>query len=232
MDEPHIRGTTRRELLGGAAVVLGSPVLGFHGDPQDPPDPQHTQDPPDPQDAQDPQDLSAGEEPGGGCGSDYDAEFEELLAAAEEPEDVGAGDRSLAPAKWCRPIRKRARVTMRYRVRGNWLVGYHTGVDLAVPKGTPLYAVGTGVVVLASWSGSYGKAVTIKMSDSRYVVYGHLSRISVARGAKVKAGTRIGSSGATGRATGPHLHFEVRSRRPYGSDIDPVKYLARHGLTL
>ncbi|MEU9171894.1 M23 family metallopeptidase [Streptomyces sp. NPDC048420] len=211
MDEPHIRGTTRRELLGGAAVVLGSPVLGFREDTPDPPDPPE-------------------DEPGGNCGSDYDAEFEELLAAAEDIEVED--DRSLAPAKWARPLRKRARVTMRYGVRGNWLVGYHTGIDLAVPKGTPLYAVGSGVVVLASWSGSYGKAVTIKLSDSRYVVYGHLSRISVARGAKVKAGTRIGSSGATGRATGPHLHFEVRARRPYGSDIDPVKYLARHGLSL
>ncbi|MFK4101380.1 M23 family metallopeptidase [Streptomyces sp. NPDC019531] len=210
MDEPNIRGTTRRELLGGAAVVLGSPVLGFREDT--------------------PQPLE--EEPGGNCGGDYDPEFEDLLAAAEEPEDLEIGDRSLAPAKWSRPIRKRARVTMRYGVRGNWLVGYHTGVDLAVPKGTPVYAVGTGVVVLASWSGSYGKAVTIRMSDSRYVVYGHLSRISVARGAKVKAGTRIGSSGSTGRATGPHLHFEVRARRPYGSDIDPVQYLARHGLSL
>ena len=207
MDEPNIRGTTRRELLGGAAVVLGSPVLGFR---EDTPEPLE-------------------EEPGGNCGSDYDAEYEELFEAAE---DLEVDDRSLAAAKWSRPIRKRARVTMRYRVRGSWLAGYHTGVDLAVSKGTPVYAVGTGVVVLASWSGSYGKAVTIKMSDSRYVLYAHLSRISVARGAKVKAGTRIGSSGATGRATGPHLHFEVRSRRPYGSDIDPVKYLARHGLSL
>ncbi|MGX1476840.1 UNVERIFIED_CONTAM: murein DD-endopeptidase MepM/ murein hydrolase activator NlpD [Streptomyces canus] len=207
MDEPNIRGTTRRELLGGAAVVLGSPVLGFR---EDAPEPLE-------------------EEPGGNCGSDYDAEYEELFEAAE---DLEVDDRSLAAAKWSRPIRKRARVTMRYGVRGSWLAGYHTGVDLAVSKGTPVYAVGTGVVVLASWSGSYGKAVTIKMSDSRYVLYAHLSRISVARGAKVKAGTRIGSSGATGRATGPHLHFEVRSRRPYGSDIDPVKYLARHGLSL
>ncbi|WP_330325399.1 M23 family metallopeptidase [Streptomyces pseudovenezuelae] len=207
MDEPKIRGTSRRELLGGAAVVLGSPVLGFRGDHPEPLE----------------------EEPGGNCGSDYDAEFEEQLAGVE---DVEVSDRALAPAKWSRPVRKRARVTMRYGVRGNWLAGYHTGVDLAVAKGTPVYAVGTGVVVLASWSGSYGKAVTIKLSDSRYVLYAHLSRISVARGAKVKAGTRLGSSGATGRATGPHLHFEVRARRPYGSDIDPVKYLARHGLIL
>ncbi|MFI0511444.1 murein DD-endopeptidase MepM/ murein hydrolase activator NlpD [Streptomyces canus] len=209
MDEPTIRGTTRRELLGGAAVVLGSPVLGFRGDHPEPLE----------------------EESGGNCGSDYDEEFEDLLAATEDL-DVEVDDRALAAVKWSRPIRKRARVTMRYGVRGNWLAGYHTGVDLAVPKGTPVYSVGTGVVVLASWSGSYGKAVTIKLSDSRYVLYAHLSRISVARGAKVKAGTRLGSSGATGRATGPHLHFEVRARRPYGSDIDPVKYLARHGLIL
>jgi hypothetical protein len=154
MDEPNIRGTTRRELLGGAAVVLGSPVLGFR---EDAPEPLE-------------------EEPGGNCGSDYDAEYEELFEAAE---DLEVDDRSLAAAKWSRPIRKRARVTMRYGVRGSWLAGYHTGVDLAVSKGTPVYAVGTGVVVLASWSGSYGKAVTIKMSDSRYVLYAHLSRISL-----------------------------------------------------
>jgi murein DD-endopeptidase MepM/ murein hydrolase activator NlpD len=197
MDEPNIRGTTRREWLGGAAVVLGSPVLGFREDSPDPPNPPDT----------------SAEEPQGTCAGEVD-------------------DSDRALAKWSRPIRKRARVTMRYRVRGNWLVGYHTGVDLAVSTGTPVYAVGTGTVVLASWSGSYGKAVTIKLSDSKYVVYGHLSKISVARGAKVKAGTRIGSSGATGRATGPHLHFEVRAKRGYGSDIDPVKYLARHGLTL
>lgn len=210
MDEPHIRGTTRREVLGGAAAVLGSPVLGV---------PPRTAEPSDP-------------DPGGSCGSDYDEEFEELLEAAPEPDAPDPGDRSLAPARWTQPLRRRAKVTMRYRVRGNWLVGYHTGVDLAVPRGTPVYAVGSGVVVLASWSGSYGKAVTIKLSDSHYVVYGHLNRISVTRGAKVRAGTRIGSSGSTGRTTGPHLHFEVRARRQYGSDIDPVRYLARHGLKL
>ncbi|MCT9081673.1 M23 family metallopeptidase [Streptomyces fulvoviolaceus] len=169
------------------------------------------------------------EDTDGNCGTEYDEEYERLLAAADDPED---SDRFLAPESWSRPIRRRARVTMRYRVRGNWLVGYHTGIDLAVPKGTPVYSVGSGTVVLARWSGSYGKAVTIKMRDSRYVLYAHLSRISVTRGSKVRAGTRIGSSGSTGRSTGPHLHFEVRARRQYGSDVDPAKYLARHGLRL
>lgn len=209
MDEPHIRGATRRELLGGAAVVLGAPVLGFRAGAT----------------------PSGSEDPGGNCGAGYDPEYEELLAAAEEGDDLGDTDRLLAE-RWGRPLRRKATVTMRYHVRGSWLAGHHTGIDLAVPKGTPVYSVGSGVVVLARWSGSYGNAVTVKMHDSRYVLYGHLSRISVTRGAKVKAGTRIGSSGSTGRATGPHLHFEVRSRRQYGSDIDPVQYLARHGVRL
>jgi murein DD-endopeptidase MepM/ murein hydrolase activator NlpD len=209
MKEPHIHGTSRRELLGGAAVVLGGPVLGFPGGTPHP----------------------WSQDPGGNCVTGYDEEYEELLAAADEPEDIG-DDEWLRADRWTRPLRRRASVTMRYRVRGNWQVGYHTGVDLAVPTGTPVYSVGSGTVVLARWSGSYGNAVTIKMSDSRYVLYAHLSRIRVATGAKVKAGTRIGNSGSTGRATGPHLHFEVRARRQYGSDVDPVKYLARHGLGL
>ncbi len=210
MDEPHIRGATRREVLGGAAVVLGGPLLGFRAGTSDP----------------------SSEDQGGTCGAGYDPEYEELLAAADEPDgNTDVFDRLLAE-RWSRPLRRRARVSMRYHVRGNWLAGYHTGVDLAVPKGTPVYSVGSGVVVLARWSGAYGNAVTVKMKDSRYVLYAHLSRISVTRGAKVRAGTRIGSVGSTGRATGPHLHFEVRSRRGYGSDVDPVKYLARHGLKL
>lgn len=209
MDDPHICGATRRELFGGAAVVVGGALFGL--------------------DSSTPHAWA--EDADGYCGTEYDEEYEQLLAAADDFEDDDS-DRFLAPAAWGRPIRRRARVTMRYRVRGNWLVGYHTGIDLAVPTGTPVYSVGSGTVVLARWSGSYGKAVTIKMRDSRYVLYAHLSRISVTRGSKVRAGTRIGSSGSTGRSTGPHLHFEVRARRGYGSDVDPARYLARHGLRL
>ncbi|WP_210572796.1 M23 family metallopeptidase [Streptomyces sp. GESEQ-4] len=214
MSESDIRDATRREVLGGAAVVLGGAVLGKRASDSDSGD--------------------WGEEPAGSCGIEYDEEFEALLAAVEEPQDWVDPDEDVyrAPKKWRRPVRRRVKVTARYRMRGNWAVGYHTGIDLAVPRGTPVYSVGPGVVVLARWSGSYGKAVTVKMSDRRYVVYAHLSRISVERGDKVRPGTRLGNSGSTGRATGPHLHFEVRTRRKYGSDIDPVKYLARHGLRL
>ncbi|CAM5684394.1 M23 family metallopeptidase OS=Streptomyces alboniger OX=132473 GN=CP975_18890 PE=4 SV=1 [Streptomyces alboniger] len=117
-------------------------------------------------------------------------------------------------------------------MRGQWAAGHHTGIDLVVPRGTPVYAVGGGRVVLAGWSGAYGMAVTVRMPDGHYAVYAHLSRVSVRRGDRVRTGTRLGSSGATGRATGPHLHLEIRARRGYGSDVNPVRYLSRRGADL
>ncbi|QCX77917.1 Murein DD-endopeptidase MepM [Streptomyces sp. YIM 121038] len=165
------------------------------------------------------------------CVVGYDPHFEDDLAAADAavPEV-----RALTgpPRRFARPLRRRFRVSARYGIRGNWLAGHHTGIDLAVPRGTPVYAVGSGVVVLARWSGAYGKAVTVRMPDGHYALYAHLNRISVRQGARIRTGTRIGSSGSTGRATGPHLHLEIRSRRGYGSDISPVGYLARRGVRL
>ncbi|MEU5541767.1 M23 family metallopeptidase [Streptomyces sioyaensis] len=133
---------------------------------------------------------------------------------------------------WTHPTTARYRISSPYGVRGHWRAGHHTGVDLAVRAGTLIRSVGSGTVVLARRSGDYGKAVTIRMNDGRYVLFGHLSRITVRPGQKVHARTRLGYSGATGRATGPHLHFEVRTSRRYGSDINPLTYLARHGVRL
>ncbi|MFM9370516.1 M23 family metallopeptidase [Streptomyces sp. Da 82-17] len=149
------------------------------------------------------------------------------------PAGPAAGAEGAAAARpWARPLTRRYRITTGYRVRGNWLAGYHTGVDLAVPQGTPVWSVAQGVVVLARWSGAYGKAVTVRMRDGRYVLYAHLSRINVRAGARVFAGQRIGSSGNTGRSTGPHLHLEIRARRGYGSDINPISYLAKRGIRI
>ncbi|MFF1380595.1 M23 family metallopeptidase [Streptomyces sp. NPDC058308] len=176
-----------------------------------------------------------GPQPDDSCAVTYDAEFEAALAQgdAEVPQDEARGlEQGGPPRRFKLPLRRRYRVTTRYGVRGNWLTGHHTGVDLAVPRGTPVYAVGGGVVVLARWSGAYGNAVTVRMPDGHYAVYGHLSRIRVRQGARVGAGSRLGSSGSTGRATGPHLHLEIRARRGYGSDINPYRYLARRGARL
>jgi murein DD-endopeptidase MepM/ murein hydrolase activator NlpD len=134
--------------------------------------------------------------------------------------------------RWLPPTDDWYRVSYPYGARGSWLAGHHTGVDLAVPYGTSVFSVGTGTVVFAGRSGDYGKAVTIHMVDGYYTLYAHLSRIFVRRGQRVTAETCLGYSGATGRATGPHLHFEVRARRGYGSDVNPVRYLARRGVSI
>ncbi|MGX4688530.1 M23 family metallopeptidase [Streptomyces sp. JNUCC 63] len=118
-----------------------------------------------------------------------------------------------------------------YRVAGGmWSSGYHTGVDFAVPTGTPVKAVGAGTVVSAGWGGAYGNQVVIKLNDGHYAQYAHLSSLSVSAGQSVGAGQRLGLSGATGNVTGPHLHFEIRTTPNYGSDVDPAAYLRSHGV--
>lgn len=131
---------------------------------------------------------------------------------------------------YTRPVAIRAPVSQRWGIRGHWAAGHHTGVDLSVPIGTPVRSVGSGQVVFAGRSGDYGNAVTIRMTDGRYTLFAHLSRVGVRVGQRVSAGTLIGRSGNTGRTTGPHLHFEVRAKRGYGTDVDPVAYLAQRGV--
>ncbi|WP_405866486.1 MULTISPECIES: transglycosylase family protein [unclassified Streptomyces] len=120
-----------------------------------------------------------------------------------------------------------------YHVAGaSWSKGYHTGVDFPVATGTTVKAVAAGRVVTAGWGGSYGYQVVIRHADGRYSQYAHLSAISVKAGQSVGGGQRIGRSGATGNATGPHLHFEVRTGPGFGSDIDPVAYLRAGGVRI
>ncbi|WP_018547338.1 M23 family metallopeptidase [Streptomyces sp. LaPpAH-108] len=122
-------------------------------------------------------------------------------------------------------------VSTGYRTGGSlWSSGSHTGIDFHAASGTPVHAVGAGTVVSAGWGGAYGNEVVIRMADGMYTQYGHLSSLGVTVGQQVTPGQRIGLSGATGNATGPHLHFEARTSPEYGSDVDPVGYLRKHGL--
>ncbi|MFZ3495398.1 peptidoglycan DD-metalloendopeptidase family protein [Streptomyces sp. 5.8] len=125
-----------------------------------------------------------------------------------------------------------APVTTGYRVAGAWSSGYHTGVDFAVPAGSPVLAVADGTVVRAGWGGAYGNEVVVHHADGLYSQYAHLSTIAVGPGGQITAGTEIGLSGSTGNSTGPHLHFEVRTGPGYGTDIDPVAYLRGQGAGL
>ncbi|WP_119291889.1 M23 family metallopeptidase [Streptomyces sp. YIM 130001] len=176
----------------------------------------------------------AAAESGEPCFVGYDEDFEDALEAADSrlPDDGANAQRAGLPGVFAKPLRRQYRVSARYGIKGNWVAGHHTGIDLAVPTGTPVYAAGGGTVVLAGWSGDYGNAVTVRMAGGHYAVYGHLSRVRTRYGATIKAGARIADSGSTGRATGPHLHLEIRSQRGYGSDVDPVAYLARRGVRL
>ncbi|MFD8812699.1 transglycosylase family protein [Streptomyces sp. NPDC059627] len=120
-----------------------------------------------------------------------------------------------------------------YHASGShWSKGYHTGVDFLAPTGTSVKAVEAGQIVTAGWGGSYGYQVVIRHADGRYTQYGHLSAISVRAGQSVSTGQRIGRSGSTGNATGPHLHFEVRTGPGFGTDIDPVAYLRAGGVRI
>lgn len=99
----------------------------------------------------------------------------------------------------------------------------HNGIDFAAPHGTPLYAVGAGTVTTAGWNSGLGYHVKITLDTGETVVYGHLSQIWVDLDDVVVAGTEVGAVGNTGRSTGAHLHFEVRTA---AGPIDPQPWLA------
>ncbi len=101
----------------------------------------------------------------------------------------------------------------------------HKGVDIANASGTEVYAADGGTVIYASYSGGsgYGNLIKIQHDNGDVTYYAHLSKILVEEGDKVAQGDLIGKMGATGRASGPHLHFEVR---PGGeTPQDPLDYL-------
>lgn len=98
----------------------------------------------------------------------------------------------------------------------------HKGVDWAVPTGTPVRASSGGTVTKAGWGSGYGYVVYIDHVDGRQTRYGHLSKVLVSVGQKVKQGDRIALSGNTGVSTGPHLHFEMRIN---GTPVNPRDYV-------
>ena len=95
----------------------------------------------------------------------------------------------------------------------------HNGVDYSAPTGTPVRAVGGGVVALAGRQNGYGNVVHLQHQNGQSTVYAHLSQIDVREGQRIEQGSRIGAVGATGWATGPHLHFEFRMN---GQFQDPL----------
>lgn len=117
------------------------------------------------------------------------------------------------------------RVVSGFGNRKHPILGYvrpHTGVDLAAPNGTPIFAADGGQVLQASYSGGYGNSILIYHGGGFATFYAHMSGFAVGTGQMVKRGQVIGYVGATGLATGPHLHFEVRIN---GIAQNPLSYL-------
>jgi peptidoglycan hydrolase-like protein with peptidoglycan-binding domain len=101
--------------------------------------------------------------------------------------------------------------------------GFHPGLDLPAATGTPVGAAAPGRVIFAGFdAGGYGNLVEVAHGGGVVSMYAHLSAIGVRVGASVATGTRVGRVGATGEASGPHLHFEVRVR---GAAVDPLPAL-------
>ena len=122
-------------------------------------------------------------------------------------------------AKWTHPL-PNSRISSDFGPRRR---RFHSGLDLAAPLGTPIRASRDGVVGYASSRASYGRLDVIDHGNGMTTRYGHCSKILVAPGASVTAGTPIAEVGSTGHSTGNHLHFEIRRD---GHALDPAPILA------
>lgn len=98
----------------------------------------------------------------------------------------------------------------------------HYGLDLGAPKNSRIYNAAPGVVIYAGWKGKYGKFIEIDHGAGIKTRYGHLNKILVKKGQKIKFRTKIALVGSTGRSTGPHLHYEVLFN---GRAINPMKFI-------
>ena len=128
-----------------------------------------------------------------------------------------------------REARKEARLTFKWPLEGRLTSRFgmrqgkpHEGIDLAAPKGSTVRAAESGKVIYAGRLGAYGRCVIVKHAGHYRSVYAHASKTLVRKGQFVDRGQKIATVGSSGRASGPHLHFEIRRRE---SPRDPMLYL-------
>ncbi len=125
------------------------------------------------------------------------------------------------------PISAKYRLTSYFGPRKDPFTGVasnHTGIDMACPTGTPIGAMMSGKVVVAGWSNVFGNYVIISHGNGYQSLYGHMSKITVKKGAKVEQGQKIGLVGNTGYSTGSHLHLTVYKN---GKLTDPLSLIRR-----
>jgi murein DD-endopeptidase MepM/ murein hydrolase activator NlpD len=147
-----------------------------------------------------------------------------LLAAALAIEGTAAPAWSAGPSRMhmVMPLNRLPHVRSEFGPRHD---GFHPGIDLAAAYGAPVRAATAGTVVSAGRHSDYGNVVDLRSREGILTRYAHLSAISagIRPGAVISAGKQLGAVGATGNASGPHLHFEVRVRN---KPVNPMQYLA------
>ncbi|PAZ14460.1 peptidase [Streptomyces sp. SA15] len=161
------------------------------------------------------------------------------VQAQAAPQAKAAKAKAAAAKKkpsWVDPVQN-YKLSASFAQAGGMWQSTHSGQDFAVASGTKVMAAHGGTVVKAGGNGAgdgpaYGNAVVVKHGNGTYSQYAHLSRIDVRVGQIVKTGQRIALSGNTGNSSGPHLHFEIRTKASYGSAIDPVAFLRSKGVTV
>lgn len=163
-------------------------------------------------------------------GSDFDRESMSVGTALAEVERLRG---VAAHIPFDKPLEGTPEVTSPFGPRIDPFLGrpgMHTGIDLREDTGTEVFATAPGRVTVAGPASGYGTMVEIDHGDGLTTRYGHLSATEVRVGETVKAGEVIGRVGATGRATGPHLHYETRID---GEAVDPMRFLiAGHHLSI
>lgn len=156
-----------------------------------------------------------------GASGDADPRFAQLFSSWRQMERLEQGVASIPSSM---PVQG-ARWTSSFGVRSDPFRGraaMHAGIDMAGPVGTPIYATADGVVGRAQVVGAYGNLVELEHGAGIVTRYGHLSRMLVQAGTRVRRGQLIGLMGSTGRSTGSHLHYEVRID---GRAINPAPFL-------
>jgi murein DD-endopeptidase MepM/ murein hydrolase activator NlpD len=154
-----------------------------------------------------------------GRGLGLAAELEERMGGAP-PREPAARSRPPAARRGLLPVL--GRLSSRFGHRADPFEGdhrMHRGLDIAAPAGTPVRAAEGGTVTLAAERAGYGRVVVVDHGDGSSALYAHCQDLHVRPGQAVQAGQPIATVGSTGRATGPHLHFELRSG---GEAVDPL----------
>ncbi|NNF08016.1 MAG: M23 family metallopeptidase [Candidatus Eisenbacteria bacterium] len=149
--------------------------------------------------------------------------YRQILATMAQSADVWHGIPSLCPIDG-------GRFSSRYGTRNDPFTGrikYHHGLDISAPWGTPIRSSATGVVKRARWVSGYGLLVELDHGNGISTRYAHVSSMDVSEGDRVERGEVVAYVGATGRATSPHLHYEVRV---HGLPVNPKQHIFASGL--